>query len=680
MTSEDFVEFNGSIYVGVDNEDTGAEVWRSSDGGTWSRVGDGGFGDPDNAYLWDLESSQTELYASVSTSSPPNVARIFGYTAEVGWSQIGPDGLGDSNNTAAFLYSWNSLLLAFTFNVYSGSEIWAWNGTAWSQCMSDGIDGNPGNIVSFPLGEFKGHLYMTTLNWVNGTGLWRTIDGVNWMMANEYGFGNENNTYVSDMIEYKGYLYAVTSNVGSGAEVWRSSDGLSWSKVRDGGFGDRFNYLGRTVVFKEYLYVTTFNWNYSGDTPATGAEVWRSSDGLSWSQVNNDGFGDPYNRRGYPVIGGGNIYVVTANTETGVEVWRSSDGLSWSQVNTDGFGDPNNGYAWVRFVFKDHLYVATMNEATGTEVWRLDEALTPPPDFSMGVSPSSVTVQSRSSASLTLTISSINGFNSPVRLNYSWLGPEPADVSVSIPESVTPPPDSNASASIGIAAGPASTNGTYTLRLTGLDGGLQRHVDVQVEVTPWTGGCLIATAAYGSEVSPEVQFLREFRDERVLKTFVGFNSMKTFNVWYYSFSPAVSRFIAGSEWARTLTRIMLYPLLAVLHLSEKGYSAVQSLSPEVAFVVSEFIASALLGLMYLAAPTVLVLGRVGSKGKRIGKSIVGSLFTVWILSIILLVLSELSGAALLCSLGSVAFVLSTISMAGIGVGVWIMDYRSTGKG
>ena len=614
-----------------------------------------------------------QLYASVSNSS---VARIFRHTAEDGWIQIGSDGLGDSNNMAASLYSYNSLLIAFTYNLFSGSEIWTWNGSAWTQRMDDGIDGNAGNIISFPLGEFRGFLYAASLNTVNGTGLWRTNDGVNWAMANNYGFGDENNIYVSGMAEYKGYIYAVTYNRESGAEVWRSIDGLSWIKVGDKGFGDKYNYQGGITAFKDKLYVATFNWNYTGDAPATGVKIWRSIDGISWIQVNMDGFGDPNNRRAYLMIGGENLYVITSNNATGIEVWRSGDGETWTQINSDGFGDPNNKYAFVRFIFKDHVYVATINEASGTEVWRLEEALTPPPDFSIGVKPQSITLQSRSSATLTLTVSSINGFNSPVKLNYSWIDPEPIDVSVNIPGSVTPPSNSNATASIIVSAGPASTSGNYTLRVTGENGSLQRYVDIQVEIKPWTGGCLIATAAYGSELSPEVQFLRKFRDEHVLKTFAGSNFMKAFNAWYYSFSPAISRFIAREEWARTLTRIMLYPLIIVLHISEKGYSTLHDSSPEVAVIISGFTASALLGLIYLTPPTTLMLRRVEVKSRRFGRSIVESLSLVWILSLILLAVSEFFKAASLCSVGAAVFVSSTIMMVGIGASVWVTNRRA----
>ena len=54
------------------------------------------------------------------------------------------------------------------------------------------------------------------------------------------------------------------------------------------------------------------------------------------------------------------------------------------------------------------------------------------------------------------------------------------------------------------------------------------------------GGCLIATAAYGSEMAPQVQFLRELRDNTVLQTQAGTSFMTGFNQFYYSFSPAVA--------------------------------------------------------------------------------------------------------------------------------------------
>ena len=38
------------------------------------------------------------------------------------------------------------------------------------------------------------------------------------------------------------------------------------------------------------------------------------------------------------------------------------------------------------------------------------------------------------------------------------------------------------------------------------------------ESTEEGGGCLIATATYGSEMSPQVQLLREIRDNQLMNT------------------------------------------------------------------------------------------------------------------------------------------------------------------
>ena len=54
------------------------------------------------------------------------------------------------------------------------------------------------------------------------------------------------------------------------------------------------------------------------------------------------------------------------------------------------------------------------------------------------------------------------------------------------------------------------------------------------------GGCLIATATFDSELAPQVQQLRELRDNKLLQTKHGSDFMKAFNNFYYSFSPQVA--------------------------------------------------------------------------------------------------------------------------------------------
>jgi len=117
--------------------------------------------------------------------------------------------------------------------------------------------------------------------------------------------------------------------------------------------------------------------------------------------------------------------------------------------------------------------------------------------------------------------------------------------------------------------------------------------------------CLVATAIYDSELSPEVQFLREFRDNMVLSSFAGGSFMQAFNAWYYSFSPSVAEFISEHSTAKAVSRATLYPLVRILHLSSEAYSAFGSDS-EMAVIVTGLIASSLIGVAYLLPIMILL--------------------------------------------------------------------------
>src|SRR3970040_391007 len=80
------------------------------------------------------------------------------------------------------------------------------------------------------------------------------------------------------------------------------------------------------------------------------------------------------------------------------------------------------------------------------------------------------------------------------------------------------------------------------------------------------GGCLIATAAYGSEMSQQVQFLREMRDNTVLGTDSGSSFMDTFNLIYYSFSPTIADWERESPIFNNAVRIAITPLLTSLSI------------------------------------------------------------------------------------------------------------------
>ena len=77
-------------------------------------------------------------------------------------------------------------------------------------------------------------------------------------------------------------------------------------------------------------------------------------------------------------------------------------------------------------------------------------------------------------------------------------------------------------------------------------------------------GCLIATAAYGSELAPQVQLLREIRDDSILQTTSGTTFMNAFNSVYYSFSPTVSDWQRENPLFNKVVQITITPLLGSL--------------------------------------------------------------------------------------------------------------------
>jgi hypothetical protein len=85
--------------------------------------------------------------------------------------------------------------------------------------------------------------------------------------------------------------------------------------------------------------------------------------------------------------------------------------------------------------------------------------------------------------------------------------------------------------------------------------------DVKISWREKASGCFIATAAYGSELEPQVQFIRDFRDRAMAPTFVGSPFLSVFNPFYYSFSPQVASFISMHEPVRQLFKYLLYPLV-----------------------------------------------------------------------------------------------------------------------
>ena len=122
------------------------------------------------------------------------------------------------------------------------------------------------------------------------------------------------------------------------------------------------------------------------------------------------------------------------------------------------------------------------------------------------------------------------------------------------------------------------------------------------EETNQGGGCLIATATFGSEMAPQVQFLRELRDNTVLQTESGSTFMTGFNQFYYSFSPYIADYERENPAFKETVKLALTPLLTSLTLLQ--YADIDSESEMLGYGIGVILLN--IG-MYFVAPAILVM-------------------------------------------------------------------------
>ncbi len=79
-------------------------------------------------------------------------------------------------------------------------------------------------------------------------------------------------------------------------------------------------------------------------------------------------------------------------------------------------------------------------------------------------------------------------------------------------------------------------------------------------------GCLIVTAAYGTELAPQIQLLREIRDNILFSTTSGTSFMLGFNTLYYSFAPTIADWERGNPMFKETVKILITPMLSTLSI------------------------------------------------------------------------------------------------------------------
>ena len=113
------------------------------------------------------------------------------------------------------------------------------------------------------------------------------------------------------------------------------------------------------------------------------------------------------------------------------------------------------------------------------------------------------------------------------------------------------------------------------------------------------GGCLIATATYGTEMAPQVQLLREIRDNQLMNTDSGASFMTGFNQFYYSFSPTIADMERENPVFREAVKIGITPLLSSLSILSFADSELEVIGYGIGVILMN------LGI-YVAVPALLI--------------------------------------------------------------------------
>lgn len=115
------------------------------------------------------------------------------------------------------------------------------------------------------------------------------------------------------------------------------------------------------------------------------------------------------------------------------------------------------------------------------------------------------------------------------------------------------------------------------------------------------GGCLIATAAFGSELAPQVQMLRETRDNILMNTESGKSFLFSFNKLYYSFSPTIADWERQNPIFKETVGVIITPLLSTLSIL--NYVDIDSEAEMIGYGIGVILLN--IGI-YFAAPALII--------------------------------------------------------------------------
>jgi len=301
------------------------------------------------------------------------------------------------------------------------------------------------------------------------------------------------------------------------------------------------------------------------------------------------------------------------------------------------------------------------------------------PDFSVNSFPSLITIPQGGSADITVTGTSIGEYSGTQSIMATGTA---SGVSVSSfnPQVLSIPSEGNVSLTGTLHVAQGAAVGTNLILLHAYNGTLDHTTSIIVQITNGTSTenptskCIIATATFGSALSPEVGLLRTFRDTDVTRTKLGASFMTAFNTWYYSFSPNIANYIADHDSARATTIVCLYPLMAFLSISSTLFAELSAF-PDLAIYLSGLLACALIGAFYLGIP----LGMINRRVHLVRKQYVGVQVLVAGIGSVGLWVGTLTSSVAVVAISSILTTLSVMSASAMLIATAISTPRTRTK-
>lgn len=345
--------YKNFLYVGVYNSIEGCQIWRTDDLENWEIVVEDGFGNKENFWAMTAIIFKDDLYVGTGNW---NKSEIYKTKDGINWEPVvareaeTPAGFGMQDNH----YMWSmciyhSQLYVGTANG-KGCEIWRTDdGVNWEPVVAyDNIFEAKKHGADHPraFGKYWVGCARNMMVFNDELYIFSAIRGYARIIVQVFGKKIFDFDFVIPDLKYPTFNLAPRSG-----RIWKYNDtSEKWSRVVGGwgktnnsaGFGDRLNqYLWAVSTYNEKMYVGTlhldpsiirlnieglFNCKLSVDVPTGKAELWSTSDGCNWEQVNNGGFGDEYNLAIRELeVYNDSLYACTVNVGSGCEVWEFND-------------------------------------------------------------------------------------------------------------------------------------------------------------------------------------------------------------------------------------------------------------------------------------------------------------------------------------------------------------------